>query len=101
MARNNNGKTKLEILELLIDKVTELVTATTPDRIPANKEYQNSLIKAYQGVPECSIALLNPPASYNALCAQLQNSSTSRSTPQRKTTTAATMKCFICGKIGY
>ncbi|KDN68150.1 hypothetical protein CSUB01_12389 [Colletotrichum sublineola] len=73
IARDHLGKSKRETLDLLIKKVTQLVRAATHNGMPKDKEYHNTLIDCCQGVPECAMALLSPPATYNALCAQLRN----------------------------
>ncbi|KDN64678.1 hypothetical protein CSUB01_12316 [Colletotrichum sublineola] len=73
IARNNPRKSKREILNLLIKKVTQLVRATTRNSMPKDEEYRNTLINYCRGVPEYAVALLSPPATYNALYAQLRN----------------------------
>jgi len=73
IARENHGKNKLEILELLIKRVTELVKATTRNGLPKDEDYRECLITCCRGIPECAVALLNPPATFYGLCAQLRN----------------------------
>ncbi|KAK1992527.1 hypothetical protein LX36DRAFT_617431, partial [Colletotrichum falcatum] len=70
--RQNNGKSKLEVLNLLIAKITKLVKATKRHGLPEDEEYRDALIDCCQGIPECAVALLNPPTTFNALCAQLR-----------------------------
>ncbi|KAK1989616.1 hypothetical protein LX36DRAFT_545703, partial [Colletotrichum falcatum] len=73
VARENHGKNKREILDELIDKVTLLVRATTREGLPKDEDFCDTLIACCQDVPECGMALLNPPETFNDLCAQLRS----------------------------
>ena len=70
---NNPDKSKLDCLEIMFTDIRKI----QPGIPPASSTDQQLRDKAHQavlGIPECNMALLNPPATWEGLCNVLRSS---------------------------
>ncbi|KAM7209971.1 hypothetical protein V8F06_014649, partial [Rhypophila decipiens] len=70
---DNPGKTKLECLDLMLDKLVKLqqsVTSLSKDQ----SVLRDQALLACREIPECSMALYNPAPTYEGVRNQLRNS---------------------------
>jgi hypothetical protein len=67
--QSNPNKTKLECLELLIEKLQKIIR-----RLGKNEEeLREQLLNACRGIPECNFALFKPATNFQSACAELRN----------------------------
>ncbi len=67
----NPDKTRLECLELTIDKLYLVQFGLSP-RQQSEADLRDQLLSACQGIPECSLALYKPADTYEKLCDELR-----------------------------
>ncbi|KAK4206099.1 hypothetical protein QBC37DRAFT_245561, partial [Rhypophila decipiens] len=87
---DNPGKTRLECLDLLFDKLGKLQQAI-PSIAQDQRTLRDQALNACKGIPECSMALYNPALEYEGVRNQLRNaiSITQSTIPQQFTVDTA------------
>ena len=77
--RAHPAKTRLQCLDTMIDRLT-LLDRGLPDSYRTENALKDQLIKACQGIPECSLALYRPGDTFEKVCSELR---TATGTAQR------------------
>lgn len=67
----NRTKTKLECLEIMLDKL-QLLQRALPEIYPSEDNLREAVVNACRGIDECKLALHKPADTYEGLCADLR-----------------------------
>ncbi|KAH6667382.1 hypothetical protein B0J14DRAFT_642344 [Halenospora varia] len=72
MIATNPGKSRLEVLQMLFDKLRTVQRGLSADYQTENS-LRDQVISACRGVPECSLALYKPSDTFEGVCAELRS----------------------------
>ena len=70
---NNPNKAKLDCLEIMFTDIRKIQPGIPP-ALSIDQQLRDKAHQAVLGVPECNLALLNPPATWEGLCNALRSS---------------------------